>query len=224
MQALSTPFASLEPATWKTLGFVVAGLALTHFVLSWSIKYKARRQSDQQQPEETGTQRAVRRWIWQGAIRCILPLAALIWVNGLHFALVAVATDLEKYSFAPTVLEALDWLRAGDRFDIGLFDLQMPGLDGLELAAAAATSVNGSRAPMPVVILSSIGLRDRDEPPLRHRPPDRGGSRGRQFPIGGVDRRGDRQIIGVAFHMNDVRGVKLFQPPGNLGLRVAQLP
>lgn len=111
MQSLSIPFAGLEPATWKTLGFVVAGLALTHFALSWSIKYKARRQSDQQQPEETGTQRAVRRWIWQGAIRCILPLAALIWVNGLHFALIAVATDLEEYSFAPTVLEALDWLR-----------------------------------------------------------------------------------------------------------------
>ena len=111
MQALSTVLASLEPATWKTLGFVVAGLALTHFVLSWSIKYKARCQSEQHQPQETGTQRAVRRWIWQGAIRCIPPLAGLIWVNGLHFALVAVANDLEEYSFTPTVVAALDWLQ-----------------------------------------------------------------------------------------------------------------
>jgi small-conductance mechanosensitive channel len=111
MQELSTAIAGLEPATWKTLGWVVAGLALTHVILSGSIKYKARHQSDQQQPQETGTQRAVRRWIWQGAIRCILPLAVLIWVNGLHFALVAVANDLEEYSFAPTAIRALDWLQ-----------------------------------------------------------------------------------------------------------------
>src|SRR5687768_8067899 len=111
MQALSTAVASLDPATWQTLGFVVAGLALTHFVLSWSIKVKARNQSEQHQPEETGTQRAVRRWIWQGAIRCIPPLAVLIWVNGLHFALVTVATDLEEYSFTPTAIEGLDWLQ-----------------------------------------------------------------------------------------------------------------
>ena len=111
MQALRTALASLEPATWQTLGVVVAGLALTHFVLSWSIKHKARHQPEQQQPQETGTQRAVRRWIWQGAIRCIPPLALLIWVNGLHFALVAVANDLEEYSFTATVIEALDWLQ-----------------------------------------------------------------------------------------------------------------
>jgi small-conductance mechanosensitive channel len=111
MQELSTALASLEPATWKTLGFVVVGLALTHLVLSWSIKYKARHESEQRQPQETGTQRAVRRWIWQGAIRCIPPLAALIWVNGLHFALVAVVNDLEEYSFTPAAIEALDWLK-----------------------------------------------------------------------------------------------------------------
>jgi small-conductance mechanosensitive channel len=111
MQALSAALARLEPATWTTLGFIVAGLALTHLVLSWSIKYKARRESEQQQPQETGTQRAVRSWIWEGAIRCIPPLAVLIWVNGLHFALVAVANDLEEYSFSPAAIEALDWLQ-----------------------------------------------------------------------------------------------------------------
>ena len=111
MQQLSTAFASLEPATWKTLGIVVVGLALTHLVLSWSINYKARHESAQQQPQETGTQRAVRRWIWQGAIRCIPPLAVLIWVHGLHFALRAIATDLEEYSFTTAAMTALDGLQ-----------------------------------------------------------------------------------------------------------------
>jgi signal transduction histidine kinase/DNA-binding response OmpR family regulator len=59
--------------------------------------------------------------------------------------------------------EALGWLESGETFDLGLFDLIMPELDGLELAAHAARLADGDApAPMPVVILSSIGLRDRD--------------------------------------------------------------
>jgi small-conductance mechanosensitive channel len=111
MQELSIAYASLEPATWKTIALAVAGLALTHFILSWCIKYKARHEAQSQQPQETGTQRAVRRWIWHGTIRCIPPLALLIWVNGLHFVLVAVANDLDGYSFMPTVVAALDWMQ-----------------------------------------------------------------------------------------------------------------
>ena len=54
--------------------------------------------------------------------------------------------------------EALRWLESGDRFDIALVDLQMPEIDGLELAARAAAA--GVRVP--IVILSSIGARDRE--------------------------------------------------------------
>jgi GAF domain-containing protein/DNA-binding response OmpR family regulator len=60
--------------------------------------------------------------------------------------------------------EALGWLEEGERFDIALFDLLMPELDGLELAGrVAALGGNGSTKPMPVVILSSIGVREREE-------------------------------------------------------------
>jgi GAF domain-containing protein/CheY-like chemotaxis protein len=58
--------------------------------------------------------------------------------------------------------EALAWLKTGARFDIGLFDLLMPELDGIQLAEqTAAANLDGEHGPMPVVILSSIGLRDR---------------------------------------------------------------
>jgi CheY-like chemotaxis protein len=58
--------------------------------------------------------------------------------------------------------EALRWLEAGERFDVALVDLQMPEIDGLELAARAAAA--GIRVP--IVILSSVGARDREGAPV----------------------------------------------------------
>ncbi|MGH2445770.1 MAG: GAF domain-containing protein [Candidatus Limnocylindria bacterium] len=63
--------------------------------------------------------------------------------------------------------EALAWLTGGARFDLALFDLLMPGLDGLELAdSVAQLTGNGSGPALPVVILSSIGLRERVAAPI----------------------------------------------------------
>ncbi|HET7028124.1 MAG TPA: GAF domain-containing protein [Candidatus Limnocylindrales bacterium] len=60
--------------------------------------------------------------------------------------------------------EALGWIGAGDRFDVALFDLLMPELDGLELTEAVGQAA-GPDAP-PIVILSSVGQRDRDGAPV----------------------------------------------------------
>ena len=63
--------------------------------------------------------------------------------------------------------EALGWLTGGAQFDLALLDLVMPELDGLELAERiAALGDNGAGPPTPVVILSSIGLRERESAPL----------------------------------------------------------
>ena len=59
-------------------------------------------------------------------------------------------------------MEALEWLAGGDRFDIVLSDLLMPEMDGLEFAGRIPRT-NGSTTPPPVVILSSIGVRDKEE-------------------------------------------------------------
>jgi len=58
--------------------------------------------------------------------------------------------------------EAVGWVAGGDHFDIVLSDLLMPEMDGLEFAAQLRAT-NGATSPPPVVILSSIGVRDREE-------------------------------------------------------------
>ena len=64
-------------------------------------------------------------------------------------------------------LEALAWVTKGEHFDIALFDLLMPDLDGLQLAERIASLLAAEdRSPMPIVILSSIGLREREGTPL----------------------------------------------------------
>ncbi len=61
--------------------------------------------------------------------------------------------------------EALRWLKEGEQFDIILSDLLMPEMDGVEFASRALQA-DGAAAIPPIVILSSVGVRDRDETKL----------------------------------------------------------
>ena len=59
-------------------------------------------------------------------------------------------------------LEALRWVRGGEEFDLAILDMHMPELDGVELAEAIRDAAReAGREPIPVLILSSVGTRDR---------------------------------------------------------------
>jgi GAF domain-containing protein/CheY-like chemotaxis protein len=62
-------------------------------------------------------------------------------------------------------LEAIGWVRDGQMFDVAVLDLLMPERDGIDLAA----DLRDLRpdAPIPVVILSSIGQHNRTAPNVR---------------------------------------------------------
>ncbi len=62
--------------------------------------------------------------------------------------------------------EALEVLQAGERFDLAILDMQMPEMDGLMTAEAIrqVSEAHGQRsaAPMPLVMLTSLGRREED--------------------------------------------------------------
>jgi CheY-like chemotaxis protein len=71
------------------------------------------------------------------------------------------ALQTNKWGMTPrTALsgeQALTWLQAGDKFDLAILDMQMPGLDGLMLAAEIRKLPNGAK--LPLVLLTSMGVR-----------------------------------------------------------------
>ncbi|MSU59052.1 MAG: response regulator [Pedosphaera sp.] len=58
---------------------------------------------------------------------------------------------------AQSAEQALAWLRAGEKFDLAILDMQMPGMDGLMLASEIR-KLPGAAA-MPLVLLTSMGVR-----------------------------------------------------------------
>ena len=59
---------------------------------------------------------------------------------------------------AHSASEALKWLRAGELFDVGVLDMQMPDMDGVMLAREISRLPGESK--LPLVLLSSLGVRD----------------------------------------------------------------
>jgi len=69
-------------------------------------------------------------------------------------------TQSAKWGMVPratqTAAQALDWLRAGEPFDLAILDMQMPGMDGLMLAAEIRKLP--TCASLPLVLLTSMGV------------------------------------------------------------------
>jgi len=56
-----------------------------------------------------------------------------------------------------TANQALEWLRAGEKFDLAILDMQMPGMDGLMLANEIRRLPGLTQ--LPLVLLTSMGVR-----------------------------------------------------------------
>jgi CheY-like chemotaxis protein len=62
---------------------------------------------------------------------------------------------MQVHTFA-SAAEAVEWLHNGQRCDLAILDMQMPGMDGMQLATRIRSDM-GTSAP-PLVLLSSLGM------------------------------------------------------------------
>jgi len=80
-----------------------------------------------------------------------------------------IAEQATKWGMAPCAAEspqqALEWLKKGEQYDLGVLDLQMPGMDGLALAMEIHKLP--AAAMMPLVLLMPLGLHS-DAPGSTH--------------------------------------------------------
>jgi signal transduction histidine kinase/DNA-binding response OmpR family regulator len=75
----------------------------------------------------------------------------------------AAAWGLDSVQFESGA-QAIEWVRAGNTFDIAVLDMQMPGMDGV--AVARALQAEESVRTRPLVLLTSLGVLNRPEPGL----------------------------------------------------------
>jgi CheY-like chemotaxis protein/HPt (histidine-containing phosphotransfer) domain-containing protein len=70
------------------------------------------------------------------------------------------SVQTSRWGMAPRVtqkpVQALEWARAGEKFDLAILDMQMPEMDGLMLATEIRKLPNGMS--LPLVLLASMGM------------------------------------------------------------------
>jgi small-conductance mechanosensitive channel len=95
----------LTVVTWATGLFAVFLVAVAHVALKWWVGRRSRRQAST--PTDSPT---VRYWIARGLAEAVPPLALLLWIQGLHFALSTLAGDLPSADTALDILHVLQIL------------------------------------------------------------------------------------------------------------------
>lgn len=106
---LNAVFFGLTLTTWLTGALTVVLVAIAHAALRWWAKRKVRKQAEE--PQAPGETPATRYWIARGVSEAVPPLAFLLWVHGLHFALTTLVSGFEGREWTGRALVIIEWLQ-----------------------------------------------------------------------------------------------------------------
>ncbi|MGE0113418.1 MAG: mechanosensitive ion channel family protein [Steroidobacteraceae bacterium] len=93
MSEINALLAELSRSAWVTVGLIVLLIALAHGGLKWWLARRTRR-DERELAEHASEMARIRYWIGRGLYEAVPPLALMLWVNGLHFALLSLLGEL----------------------------------------------------------------------------------------------------------------------------------
>jgi small-conductance mechanosensitive channel len=93
MPDMSSTFLGVELQTWFTGGAIVVLVAIAHVALGWWTRRRARTHQDALAPGESAK---ARYWISRGLSDAVPPIAFMLWLHGLHFAMTTLLADFPE--------------------------------------------------------------------------------------------------------------------------------
>ena len=105
---MNATFLGLTLNAWGTGALILVLLATAHLALHWWARRKLQQHEDR--PHKPGEAGAVRYWVARGMRDAVPPLALLLWVQGLHFAVRMLLSEIEAVRSIGNAYQIVDWL------------------------------------------------------------------------------------------------------------------
>jgi len=111
MDGESPVMMGIRANTLVASGLVLVLVAAAHFALGWYTRRRCRAKEQTAPPAENEEQRSVRRWITTTALDLVAPVALVLWIYGLHYALSMLLADIRQPTLQRYGIPTLDALR-----------------------------------------------------------------------------------------------------------------
>ena len=109
MPDLNSTLLGIALRTWITGGVIVLLVAIAHAALRWWARRRER--THQAEPLAPGESARARYWIARGLSDAVPPIALLLWLHGLYFAVTTLLTDFPDAVWVSRGLSALGAVR-----------------------------------------------------------------------------------------------------------------
>lgn len=109
MPDLDSALLGVELRTWITGGAIVLLVAIAHAGLGWWTRRRARKH--QATPVAPGESATARYWIARGLSDAVPPIAFMLWLHGLYFAVSMLLADFPQTSWIARGVVILEWVR-----------------------------------------------------------------------------------------------------------------
>ena len=108
MPDLNSTFLGVELQNWVTSGAIVLLVGIAHLALGWLTRRRARTNWDALAP---GKSAQARYWVARGLSDAVPPIAFMLWVHGLYFAVTTLLADLPETTWVSQGFMTLGELR-----------------------------------------------------------------------------------------------------------------